>query len=479
MCNVLVRPISFSHKRQNDRDRRQFRRFLLIVAFVFCATACVQKPPENSTVTNASQPPANTDGASNSTASRPPSGESQVPVTLPLVDAMLQDESFANDAKSSLQITDEQIQKLSDAARDDILHLDETDQDTPRSTRAATKKAEQTIKQVLGADKGNQFIAFVRERGAGVNAETTTVPNSVPTDTRIVINSPGYRMDIFENGKLVKTYMVGIGYPEFPLPTGLRKADKIIFNPPWTPPDSPWVKGKFRPGKTVEPGSKDNPLGILKIPIGLPNLIHGGKRPDRLGNFASHGCVGLTNDLVREFALEVAKLSNTPLTLDQMHEYEREKTESKDVKLQSAVPVELRYETIVVQNGKLIIYRDVYEKGTNTEENLRRVLDAAGVSFDSFSQTDQQQMREALQRMAVDAVGNPVDENDTNKESKSSTRETKNVKGLKDITLEFPQLAGRGYPDPVNLAGQVPEKKQDRGSNTSSRRNKTAANRAP
>jgi len=88
-------------------------------------------------------------------------------------------------------------------------------------------------------------------------------------------------MDLFKDGQLVKTYKIGIGYPEFPLPTGLRMAKTIIFNPPWTPPDEPWVKGKFEPGKKVEAGSKDNPLGVLKIPIGLPSLIHGGKAPAR------------------------------------------------------------------------------------------------------------------------------------------------------------------------------------------------------
>ena len=76
------------------------------------------------------------------------------------------------------------------------------------------------------------------------------------------------------------------------------------------------------------------------------------------------------------------------MTAQQEHEYEQQKTKTQEVKLSEPVPVELRYETIVVQNGKLIVYRDVYEKGTNTEENLRKVLDAAGVPFDSFSPDD-------------------------------------------------------------------------------------------
>jgi hypothetical protein len=425
---------------------------LLVIAALFSGilfAGCVQQnAPQNGQTANAS-----TEANTNPSVPAKPNPLAQTQVTLPLVDAVMQDEGFVNDAKAQLQLSDEQIQKLGDAARDDVLKLDETDGDEARSTRAAIKKAEETIKKILGNERGDQFLAFVQERGAGTTPEMMGPPNSVPNDTRIVINSPAFRMDVFENGRIIKSYKVGIGYPEFPLPTGLRKADTIIFSPTWTPPDSPWVKGKFAPGKTVEAGSKDNPLGILKVPIGLPNLIHGGKQPQRLGNFASHGCVGLTNDLVRQFALELAQLGETMLTPEQLKQYEAQKTKTQEVRLTKPVPVELRYETIIVQNGKLIIYRDVYEKGTNTEENLRKVLDAAGVSFDSFSPDDQKKMADAVESMAIDAVGNPVDQLDNKKSGPKSGRVTSNVKGKREIVLEFPQLAGRGYPDPVNLAG--------------------------
>ena len=129
-------------------------------------------------------------------------------------------------------------------------------------------------------------------------------PNAVPTDTRVVVNIPAFRMDLFQDGSLVKSYKVGIGYPEFPLPFGLRKAQQIIFNPTWTPPDSPWVEKmkNVTAGETVKAGDKDNPLGPIKIPIGLPSLIHGGKSPAKIGKFASHGCVGLTNAQIKDFA---------------------------------------------------------------------------------------------------------------------------------------------------------------------------------
>jgi hypothetical protein len=89
-------------------------------------------------------------------------------------------------------------------------------------------------------------------------------PNAVPADTRVVVNIPAYRMDLFKEGQLIQSYKIGIGYPQFPLPTGLRKAQSVIFNPTWTPPDEPWV-GKMKDiavGEKVPAGSPLNRLAI-------------------------------------------------------------------------------------------------------------------------------------------------------------------------------------------------------------------------
>jgi hypothetical protein len=300
----------------------------------------------------------------------------------------------------------------------------------------------------------------------------STQPNAVPTDTRIVVNAPAYRMDIFENGKLTKTYKVGIGYPEFPLPTGMRRAETIIFNPTWTPPDEPWVKGKFKPGQKVEAGSKDNPLGPIKIPIGSPSLIHGGKQVAKLGTFASHGCVGLTNAQVQEFASVLAGLGGSPLTADSVAGIGKKKTETKNYKLAKPVPVELRYETIVAENGGLRVFRDVYERGTNTMETARRVLEAAGVSADKLTPQEQQALTAALEEMNRDARGNPIAQgggaidssatastSDTGKKGTASTtearakkgKETKTIVGRKEVAVPIAALNGKGYPAPVAL----------------------------
>jgi len=303
------------------------------------------------------------------------------------------------------------------------------------------------------------------------DAIAATAPNAVPTDTRIVVNAPAYRMDVFENGQLVKTYKVGIGYPEFPLPTGMRKADTIIFNPTWTPPDEPWVESpssKVKVGEVVEAGSPLNPLGLIKIPIGSPSLIHGGKVAAKLGGFASHGCVGLTNPQVQDVARLLAQVGGAQLTEEQMTTYAKTRTETKEVKLEKAVPVELRYETIVVEDGKLYIYRDVYGRGTNTEEKLRAVLTASGLSLDSLTEAEQTKVLAALKQMALDATGKPIaggqpdaapsatpaaaaNKNAKAKTDAESRKVTRTVKGQKEIVIELAALKGKGYPAPVAL----------------------------
>ena len=271
-------------------------------------------------------------------------------------------------------------------------------------------------------------------------------------------------MDLFEGGKLVKSYKVGIGYPEFPLPTGLRKAKVIIFNPTWTPPDEPWVESatsKVKVGEKVEAGSKLNPLGVLKIPIGSPSLIHGGKSPAKLGAFASHGCVGLTDALAQDFAKRLAELAGQDLSDADITRYKNNRSETKQVTLKEPVPVELRYETIVAEDGKLHIYRDVYDRDTNTEENLRAVLAANHVSLEDLTEEERSQVLEALNEMSRDAHGKldqtkpgsittaspaPSPTASPKAAANKSGKVTRTLKGKKEIIIEVAALKGKGYP---------------------------------
>ncbi|MGI8638693.1 MAG: L,D-transpeptidase [Pyrinomonadaceae bacterium] len=453
-----------------------------LTAIILFTFGC-EPPPTTNTNVNVNAVPVNTNTNTSATpvaVEKNNNSETAMPVTLPVLDAMFTDENFAKDLKSNLQLTDEEIDKIKKLSRDAVTNLGETDTENgSRSTRTAMERANNQIREILGDEKATKLFDVVRRHWSNGGNETdnsgnklSSESNKVPTDTRIVVNAPAYRMDLFQDGKLIKTYKIGIGYPEFPLPSGLRQAKAIIFNPTWTPPDEPWVKDKIEAGKTIEAGSSQNPLGPIKIPIGSPSLIHGGKSAAKLGGFASHGCVGLTNSQVQDFALNLAKVSGIELTRQDILGYEKQKTETKNVNLEKSIPVELRYETIVVEDGKLNIYRDVYERGTNTEENLRRVLENNGVSFDDLKEQDRDKILKGLKQMSFNAKGDSVAEDNSNsnagnknsntksdntdsKNKNSNTQDveiTRNIKGKKQVTFDLAELKGKGYPAPVNLS---------------------------
>jgi lipoprotein-anchoring transpeptidase ErfK/SrfK len=327
-----------------------------------------------------------------------------------------------------------------------------------RAQSSPTGLTETVAAQTASANAGNG----IDSAPAAEVTEPTMLPgpNAVPKDTRIVVNIPAFRMDVFREGTLLKSYKIGIGYVQYQLPRGLRKAEMIIFNPTWTQPNEPWASS---PGAVVAAGAKGNPLGPIKIPIGGANLIHGGKALAQIGTFASHGCVGLTNDQVKDFAKTLADASGTELSVETMAAYLKRPGRTQVVKLAQMVPVELRYETITVEDGRLHIYRDVYNQNTNTEENLRKVLEAHGLSFDKLSDDEKSQVNETLNIVSRNPKKQPtptppVVANQTAAERiaaanarKAELERQRKLRSQREFVIEIAGLSGRGYPGAVDL----------------------------
>ena len=458
------------------------KRLSLMMAFAFALAtlSCVTPTPTNTNSVVVSSPtPATSPSPTPAVAAAV-----SVPVTLPVLDALLADESFKGELKSKLNLTDDQIAALRKASSEEIGRLRETTSEQQEGAAAeARDRATEVIQSVVGAQQTEALLSLARERWlkgsetdeSGKPPEATMLPgpNAVPQDTRVVVNIPAYRMDLFQEGKLIKSYKIGIGYPQFPLPTGLRKAQTIIFNPTWTPPDEPWV-AKMKDiavGEKVAAGSPLNPLGPIKIPIGMPSLIHGGKPLAKIGTFASHGCVGLTNAQVKDFAKTLTAAVGKEVSDQTITGYLKDSTKTRSVKLDAPVPVELRYETIVVEDGKLYIYKDVYDQNTNTEENLRTTLARNNVEFEAFSADERDQVLEALNAMSsrpqkqfprqrTNASASPAaSTNNSNDNSAAANANVKKPKTprkpisrkQKQVVVEIAALSGKGYPAPVEL----------------------------
>lgn len=443
----------------------------------------------------------------------------ELPVTLPIIDALFfVDKGFSAGLKSQLQLTDEQVKQLQQAAREETAGLRETSEDSSTTTTAAGEKAAAKVSAIIGAEKARQFADFALEHwrtiGSSNNdtvalseeptplgtpsmiegspsptgtpiAGTSPSPSpsaaatkgkaatatasaafTAPSDTRIVVNAPSHRMDVFQEGKLIKSYKVGIGYPEFPLPTGMRKANQIIFNPTWTAPDEPWVESSktVKVGQRIAAGDKMNPLGVIKIPIGMPSLIHGGKQPAKIGGYASHGCVGLTNKQVQSFAKVLARIGGVELTDEEIAKREQTRTETKIVKLKNTIPVELRYESMAVEDGKLHIYRDVYDRDTNVEENLESLLKTYGVEMTDLSEAERAQVTNALAvatpkpAIKSSAPASASEKAEQRKANIARQQLTTQMKTHKEIVIEIAALEGKGYPAPVEIeTGSAPK----------------------
>jgi lipoprotein-anchoring transpeptidase ErfK/SrfK len=440
--------------------------YVAIVSAILLTGGCV--PPDSQTQKK--------DGSSPSPVSSPSPLKTDSadvkPITLPVLDAFFTDNSFAENLKRRLKLSDEEVTKLKELARSETAKLDESEMEKREgNVPRAHADAQEKIRAIIGAEKSEQLAALVNELWRGEDASDTTaangtgvkeVVNEVPRDTRVIVNVPAYRMDVFDAGRLVKSYKIAIGYPEFPLPTGLRKAHAIIFNPTWTPPDEPWVAKmkNVSPGKKVKAGSRLNPLGPIKIPIGGPSLIHGGKPAAKLGKFASHGCVGLTTAQIREFSKQLAGLAGTSLTDAEMNNYARAKTETKELKLKESIPVELRYLTIVVEEGSLHIYRDVYDQNSNTEENLRVVLESYGIAMEDLTAEERTQVLEALAKMSGSSTASSTTASPgpsiTKEETKSRAaakpaKPTRSAQSQNEIVITIGALKGKGYPVPVGM----------------------------
>jgi lipoprotein-anchoring transpeptidase ErfK/SrfK len=450
------------------------------------AAGCATEPGSNSNAPGSAAPSASTSTTAVSRA---------VPVTLAVLDALFSDEAFKTKLKSRVELTDDQLAQLQKIAGEEVARLRESNTEATnggeqsRQAELAREHAAEAIRGAIGEQKAQDLFTLAREYWVtgnqglepGKTDESTTSeapentiaagPNAVPKDTRVVVNIPAFRMDVFKDGSLVKSYKIGIGYPAFPLPTGLRKAETIIFNPTWTPPDEPWV-AKMRNvsvGEVVAAGSKLNPLGPIKIPIGLPSLIHGGKSPAKIGTFASHGCVGLTTAQVQDFAKLLAQVAGTEISDGTIKSYFANRTRTQVVKLDRVVPVELRYETIVVEDGKLHIYRDVYDQDTNTEANLRAVLEVNGIKLEDLGEEERAQVLDTLNAMSrhplkaatTKAAGNPspaesplaaANAATEKSEKKVASRVKKPIgKNQKEIVIELAALKGKGYPAAMNL----------------------------
>ena len=199
-------------------------------------------------------------------------------------------------------------------------------------------------------------------------------------DIEITVDVPAFRLTLWQSGKEVKTYAVGVGKKDYPISIGEKQATEIIWNPAWIPPDSEWVSGRkgIKPGEIIKASDPRNPLGKVKIPLGYGYLIHQAAAPTDLGNLVSHGCVRMLRADLYDLAEKIVAARGPDITAKQIARAKLTKN-TLTAKLDAPLPVDINYDTQVIEGGNLHLYPDVYERGTNTVEKLRAELESGGI----------------------------------------------------------------------------------------------------
>src|SRR6266850_6368129 len=218
----------------------------------------------------------------------------------------------------------------------------------------------------------------------GGRIETADFAANQP-DIRLTLNVPSFRLTLWQNGKEVKSYYVGVGMKDHPIYIGDREATQIIWNPAWIPPTSDWVLEMTGviPGEIIKASDPRNPLGKMKIPLGDRYLIHQAAKLSDVGNLVSHGCVRMPLSDLYDLAEKIIAARSAKVSPKRITAAKRSKR-TLVVQLDEPVPVDINYDTLVVEGGVLHIYPDVYERRTNLVRHLRAELESSGVDVSNL-----------------------------------------------------------------------------------------------
>jgi murein L,D-transpeptidase YcbB/YkuD len=280
----------------------------------------------------------------------------------------------------------------------------ESGRDGPRP-EASPSGQEQWLVTVAGAipldSIGRSLKTDESERSDRLTGGRIERAPLVVGDRRIwlTVDIPAFRLTLWQNGKEVRTYRIGIGRRSFPLPVGERAATEIIWNPEWIPPDSSWVEEteEVAPGERIDADDLRNPLGKIKIPLGGAILIHETADVSDLGQLVSHGCVRMLTEDIFDLTEKIVRARALPLTWEQIEEAKMS-SERLAVKLDPPIWVDIDYDTQVVEGGVLHLYPDVYQRSAYPLAELRQELIGSGVDAAAL---DERVLRGMLDRVTL------------------------------------------------------------------------------
>ena len=152
-----------------------------------------------------------------------------------------------------------------------------------RSRTGATARVQQARRALLQALRTDRDRVTV-----GIKVLQPAVTEDALPMT-IIVRTTLNKLYLYDGTRLVKTYDVATGQPQYPTPHGTFEIVNKRTNPTWVNPAlETW--GKNEPA--VVPPGPDNPLGTRALDLSVSGIrIHGTPDDASIGHAASHGCI--------------------------------------------------------------------------------------------------------------------------------------------------------------------------------------------
>ncbi len=119
----------------------------------------------------------------------------------------------------------------------------------------------------------------------------------------LIVDRGSFRLTLYKNLKLAKTYGIAVGQVGLDTPAGEYKIQNKAIDPAWSVPDSDWA-GDLA-GQVIPGGTPENPLKARWLGVYGGVGIHGTSDEGSIGSNASHGCIRMRVAEVKELYDEV------------------------------------------------------------------------------------------------------------------------------------------------------------------------------
>ncbi|HEX2188040.1 MAG TPA: L,D-transpeptidase [Longimicrobiaceae bacterium] len=192
-------------------------------------------------------------------------------------------------------------------------------------------------------------------------------------ELRLSLNIPELVLRVHDGDRVIKEYPVSPGLPGFDTPDGSFNVQRAEWNPWWRPPAREWAKDD-----KVTPPGPNNPMGRVKLYFAPYYFLHGTPHEKDLGTPASHGCVRMRNADVIELATLLHRRVGATVAPSEIPAILARPSATRSSSFRGPVPLEITYQPVVVRDGEIRVYRDIYKRGRIHTEGVYQALIAAG-----------------------------------------------------------------------------------------------------